>query len=181
MVASQTSRNIGIWHLIAGIVVAVLGVYVWFNPEVTLLGLALYLGIAFIVVGAGYFMLSFAGHSGWYLAVGILDMLVGVVFVSNLGLTAASLPVIMALWFMAVGVMQIVASFGLRREGLSWGWSLLAGILGVLFAFLILAYPVIGAVTVTALVGAYFFMYGMIEIGEYIANRRLVPAETGVF
>lgn len=49
----------GIWHLIAGIVIAVLGVYVWFNPAATLLGLALYLGIIFIVVGAGYFMLSF--------------------------------------------------------------------------------------------------------------------------
>ena len=165
MAASKTQPNMGIWHLIAGIVIAVLGVYVWFNPAATLLGLALYLGIIFIVVGAGYFMLSFSNRSG---------------FVGNLGLTAATLPIVLALWFLAIGVMQIVASFSLRREGYSWGWSLLAGVLGVLFAFLILAYPAVGAVTITALVGAYFFMYGVIEIGEYVSNRRLMPAEADI-
>lgn len=180
MAASKIQPNMGIWHLIAGIVIAVLGVYVWFNPAATLLGLALYLGIIFIVVGAGYFMLSFSNRSGWYLTVGILDMLVGVIFVGNLGLTAATLPIVLALWFLAIGVMQIVESFSLRREGYSWGWSLLAGVLGVLFAFLILAYPAIGAVTITALVGAYFFMYGVIEIGEYVSNRRLMPAEADI-
>jgi len=107
-------------------------------------------------------------------------MLVGVIFVGNLGLTAATLPIVLALWFLAIGVMQIVASFSLRREGYSWGWSLLAGVLGVLFAFLILAYPAVGAVTITALVGAYFFMYGVIEIGEYVSNRRLMPAEADI-
>ena len=99
MAASKIQPNMGIWHLIAGIVIAVLGVYVWFNPAATLLGLALYLGIIFIVVGAGYFMLSFSNRSGWYLTVGILDMLVGVIFVGNLGLTAATLPIVLALWF----------------------------------------------------------------------------------
>lgn len=121
MAASKIQPNMGIWHLIAGIVIAVLGVYVWFNPAATLLGLALYLGIIFIVVGAGYFMLSFSNRSGWYLTVGILDMLVGVIFVGNLGLTAATLPIVLALWFLAIGVMQIVASFSLRREGYSVG------------------------------------------------------------
>ena len=177
MAATKTQPNVGVWHLIAGIIIAVLGIYVWFNPAAALLGLALYLGIIFIVVGAGYFMLSFSNRSGWYLTVGILDMLFGVIFVGNLGLTAVTLSIMLALWFLAVGVIQLVASFNLRRDGYSWGWSLLAGILGVLFAFLILAYPAIGAVTITALVGAYFFMYGIIEIGEYVANRRLMPAE----
>ena len=50
----------------------------------------------------------------------------------------------------------------------------------MLFAFLILAYPAVGAVTITALVGAYFFMYGVIEIGEYVSNRRLMPAEADI-
>ena len=40
MAASKIQPNMGIWHLIAGIVIAVLGVYVWFNPAATLLGLS---------------------------------------------------------------------------------------------------------------------------------------------
>ena len=62
---------VGIWHLIAGIIMAVLGIYVWFNPVVSLVALALYLGIAFIVVGAGYLAVSFSFQSGWYLLVGL--------------------------------------------------------------------------------------------------------------
>ncbi len=161
-----------IWHLIGGIIMALLGIYIWFNPAVSLMALALYLGIVFIVVGAAYFMASFSFRSGWYLVVGILDILVGVVFVANLGVSAVSLPIIFALWCMAVGVVQIVTAFQFKNTGLPWYWSLIAGILGVLFAFWILAYPALGVYTLTALMGAYILLYGMVEIIEYFSHRR---------
>ena len=168
MVTTEKVQKLSVWHLIAGIIMAALGIFVWFNPMASLVAMALYLGIVFIVVGAGYFMASFAYRSGWYL-------LVGVIFVANLGVTAASLPIIFALWCLAVGAVQIVSAFQLRNSGVSWGWTLTAGILGVLFAFLILAYPAIGTITLTALMGAYILMYGIIEIVEYSTNQRLLP------
>ena len=49
-----------------------------------------------------------------------------------LGMTlVVLLPIVLALWFLAIGVMQIVASFSLRREGYSWGWSLLGVVWGL--------------------------------------------------
>lgn len=169
-----TARNVSVWHLVAGIIMAILGVYVWFNPVVTLVALALYLGIVFIVVGAGYLTISFSYQSGWYMLVGALDILVGVIFVGNLGVTAVSLPIIFAIWCLAVGVIQIVTAFQFKNDGFPWGWTLGAGILGVLFGFLILAYPAVGTVTITALMGAYILLYGIIEIVEYFTNRRLI-------
>lgn len=169
----STSLNGSKWHLLAGIVMALLGIYVWFNPVASLVGLALYLGICFIIVGAAYLTVSFSFQSGWYLLVGILDILVGIIMVANLGITAASLPVIFALWCLAVGVIQLTASFRLKKEGLSWSWSLAAGILGILFAFLILGNPLVGAMTITTLMGLYILLYGLIEIGEYFMIRRL--------
>jgi len=160
------------WHLAGGVIMALLGIYIWFNPAVSLMALALYLGIVFIVVGAGYFMASFSFRSGWYLAVGILDILVGVVFVSNLGVSAVSLPIIFALWCMAVGVVQIVTAFQFKNTNFPWYWSLIAGILGVLFAFLILAYPALGVYTITTLMGAYILLYGVVEIIEYFSHRK---------
>lgn len=175
---SNNNRHLGIWHLVAGILMAVLGVYVWFNPAVSLLALALYLGIVFIVVGAGYVAASFSFESGWYLLVGILDIFVGVIFVANLGVTAISLPIIFALWCLAVGVIQVVSAFRLRGEGYNWLYPLTAGVLGILFAFLILAYPAVGTITITALMGAYIVMYGIVEIVEYTSNRKLEAART---
>lgn len=168
----RPERNVSIWHLIAGILMAVLGVYVWFNPEVTLVALALYLGVVFIAVGVGYFIASFSFDSGWYMVVGLLDILVGVIFVANLGLTAASMPIIFALWCLAVGVIQLVVAYKFKKAGMSWGWTLTSGVLGIIFAFLILTYPALGVITITALMGAYILLYGVLEIAEYTTNNR---------
>lgn len=182
MADTQTSQNItirtykarpvGIWHLFAGIIMAILGVYVWFNPVATMVALALYLGIIFIIIGAGYVAASFSNESGWDMFVGVLDMLVGVIFVGNLGVTAASLPIIFALWCLAVGVIQLVVAYKFKKAGMNWGWTLTSGILGVIFAFLILTYPALGVITITALMGAYILLYGVLEIAEYTTNNR---------
>lgn len=163
----------GFWHLAAGIIMVLLGFYIWFNPQVTLVALALYLGIAFILIGGGYFMASFSYQSGWYLVVGILDILVGAILFSNIGVTAASLPIIFAVWCLAVGVIQIVAAFEFKKMGVQWPWLMTTGFLGIIFAFLILAYPAIGAVAITVLMGAYVFLYGVVQITEYVMNKRL--------
>ena len=55
---SKTSGRLGSWHIVAGAIMTALGVYVWFNPAISLLALALYLGVAFILVGCGYLLYS---------------------------------------------------------------------------------------------------------------------------
>ena len=158
--STTSNQGIGIWHLIAGIIMTLLGVYVWFNP--------------FIIVGAGYIAFSFSFQSGWYLLVGLLDIFVGIIFVSNLGVTAETLPIIFAVWCLAVGIIQLANAWELRKIGLNWGWCATAGALGVVFAFLILAFPVLGALTITAIMGAYIVLYGLVEIGEYYFLRRVM-------
>lgn len=171
---TEIKKTAGIWHLIAGILMAVLGVFIWMNPAATLMALALYIGIVFIIVGAGYFAASFSFRSGWYLLVGLLDILVGIIFVSNLGVSAASLPIIFAVWCLAVGAVQVASAFQLRSAGFPWSWTLGAGILGILFGFLILAYPALGALTITALMGAYVALYGIVEIIEFYFTRKFL-------
>lgn len=167
------SERIGLWHLVAGVIMVLLGIYVWFNPMTSLLALALYLGVAFIVLGIGYVLASFSFESGWYLAVGVLDLLVGVVFVTNLGVTAETLPIIFALWCLAVGAIQVVGSYYLHKNGFKWVGALVAGIIGVIFAFLVLSYPVLGAIAITTLMGAYILLYGVVEIFEYSFLKKL--------
>lgn len=170
---SKTSGRLGSWHIVAGAIMTALGVYVWFNPAISLLALALYLGVAFILVGCGYLLYSSESPSIKYLLLALLDIFVGTIFVINLGVTAASLPIIFALWCLAVGIVQIAASYQLHRLRLPWSWSLGSGVIGVLFSFLILAYPVVGEITITAFMGAYIFIYGIIEIWEYLTYKDL--------
>ena len=171
-VAIIQAQKPGFWHLLAGVIMVLLGVYMWFNPQITLMALALYLGIVFIIVGAGYFMASFSNDSGWYMLVGVLDVLVGVVFVANVGVTSISLPIIFALWCMAVGAIQLVTTYQFFKAGISWGWTLCFAVLGILFGFLILAYPFIGTLTIVALMGTYMMLFGILVIAEYVYSRR---------
>lgn len=168
--------KVGSWHLAAGVIMALLGLFIWFNPSATLVALALYLGIVFIVVGAGYVTVSFDNQSGWYFLVGLLDIFVGVIFVTNLGGTAAFMPIIFALWCLSVGIIQVSTSLKYKKHNQPWGWLMSVGILGIVFAFLILAYPMLGALTITALMGAYALLYGAIEIAEYFACRKQIVA-----
>ena len=171
------SRPVGIWHLFAGIIMAALGVYVWFNPVATMVALALYIGIIFIILGAGYIPASIRFDSGWDMFVGVLDILVGIIFVGNLGVSASSMPIIFALWCLAVGVIQLVVAYQFRKAQVSWGWTLTSGILGILFAFLILSYPAVGVITITALMGTYILLFGILEIAEYTTNNRSLVIE----
>lgn len=172
-VKTTTLQTPGFWHIFGGVVMILLGIYVVFNPVVSLIGLALYMGIAFIIVGAGYFMASFSVESGWYLMVGLLDLFVGIILVSNLGVTAATLPIIFALWCLAVGIIQLVVAYQNSRADLPWVWTMMTGVLGILFAFLILVYPAVGAITLTTLMGAYIILYGIFTMTDYYTSRQV--------
>ncbi|MDR1694073.1 MAG: DUF308 domain-containing protein [Lactobacillaceae bacterium] len=165
--------NAGGLFLAIGIIMVCLGVYVWFHPVDTLIALALYLGVVFVAAGALYLYIAFQHNSSWHLALGLLDLLVGVIFLSNLGVTAASLPIVFALWTLFVGVIQVGEAFYRKSVSYPWGWELAFGILGILFAFLIMAYPGIGAFTITMLMGSYIILYGLLGFIEYAALKKM--------
>ena len=171
--SEQTPCCAGIWHFLAGILMIVLGTYVWFIPFISLMALSLYIGIALIVVGAGYIGSSTSIESGWFMFVGAIDIIVGIILVSNLGVSAETLPIIFALWSIAVGTVQMVSSYHLSKNDLPWGWSLSLGLLGVFFGFMILQYPVLGAVTISTLLGLYIILYGIVEIIEYFYFKNI--------
>lgn len=160
-------RSTDIWSLLASILLVILGFYVWSHPAEGLLAIALYLGIALIVVGVGYFMQGDA-------LVGIIDALVGIIFVANLGLTAASLPIIFGLWCIIVGLSQLYTAYQVKMTYSLWFWPMLSGVLGVIFGILILAYPNFGFLTIPALMGTYLLLFGITGILEYAQGRKLI-------
>lgn len=160
-------KKISFWRIVIGAVMIILGLFILLNPLASLLALALYIGIAFIIAGIGYIVTSFSFQSGWELFVGILDMFIGIIFVTNLGVTAATLPIIFAIWCLATGIIQAVGAYKLHQLSLPWVWSFAMGIFGVLFSFLILAYPLIGILTISTIMALYVIAYGALSLMEY--------------
>ena len=160
------------WNLVAGIVMILFGGVVWFNPFETMVALAFYIGFIFVLVGGAYAMSSFASKSGWYLLVGVLDILIGIILMANLGISAMTLPIILALWCLTVGVIQFVGAFENKKQGYPWSWSLVMGSLGVLFGFLILIYPAVGMVAISTFLGLYAILFGIFQLIEYYVARK---------
>ena len=161
------------WILVIGILLMIIGVYAWFHPATALAGLALYLGFVLVLIGVGYLIAFFGNRlSGWYLVLGIIDIVVGVLFVSNLPTATAAIPFIFAIWVLVVGAIQIVHAIDIRNIfPRVWGWPLISGILGIIFALLIFYNPFAGTVAITVLLGLYLFSNGLLAVIEYFSGR----------
>ena len=165
-------KRCSIWHLIAGIIMLVLGIVVWANPAQSLLAIALYFGLIIFLLGCGYITFSLQQYSGWYMVIGLFDVFMGLIFMTNLGLTADTLPIFFALWILASGVIQIAGSWEIRKLGMPWGWSMLSGFIGVILAYYILNSEQFGEWALVLTAGTYLVVYGIISIAEYFYFRH---------
>lgn len=168
-----------IWLLIISLLLIVSGIYVFFNPFSALLTSALFVGIILIFIGSGY-ILSFAqGDSYAILALGVLDILVGILFLTNLSLSALTLPVILAFWIMANSVVQLAMSFELKNDPdfPTKPW-VIGSCLGLILSILIFTYPVIGTLAITILVGFYLIGYGLFELHRFVkCSKKSISKE----
>lgn len=177
---SKAPCCLGIWHLLAGVLMIILGIYVWFNPLVSLIALSLYIGAALIIIGGGYVASSLSIESGWYMFVGLIDIIIGIILVANIGLTASSLPVVFGLWCLVVGSVQLASSYHLMQRRQTWGWSMAFGLLGLCFGFLVLYFPTIGMVTISTILGLYIILYGILEMAQYFYFRHFIQSEKNI-
>ena len=118
-----------------------------------------------VAIVAGIRMRSSLAHWGWVVVQGAVSVLAGVVALVWPGVTALSLLVIIGVWAIALGVAEIVEAFTARRRGSpAWGWTLAAGVLGVLFGIALVLQPAAGILALLWLVGTFALVVGVVLI-----------------
>lgn len=142
---SKTERN---WQLIvAGILFIVFGLVCAFFPGLTLASIAFMVGAAFVVSGVVNIATfirdkELLGFSGWLLAYGILDVLIGAMFVIHPFAFAAVLPWVIGAFVLVFGIYEIIVASPIKKAGLPlWGWMLVSGILSVLIGIMFFYMP----------------------------------------
>ena len=162
-------ENKNISSFLIGILMTLMGVYVWFHPLDILVVAAMYLGIVFIIAGVVYiinFLRNTRNHR--YLVYGILNAILGFVLVGNSSIIAISLLVILALWILFSSILQISAAIDLKYITNSfWIYPLISAIFGIIFSLIILFHPKAGMLTIAIIIGTYMVMYGLVNIAEY--------------
>jgi uncharacterized membrane protein HdeD (DUF308 family) len=97
---------------------------------------------------------------GWYLALGVILILVGIYAIYSEGLATLAAVFAFGVVLLIAGVAQIVGAFMARGAG-HVILLLLVGILDIIVGFALLQHPTIGALAITLLLAALFLFGGI--------------------
>ncbi len=154
------------WWAIAirGLLGVILGIVAFALPAITL-ALLVALFAAWLVVDGIFALIAGARSRSWLvMAEGVVGLVIGIVTVLFPAITALALLLLAAGWAIVTGILEIVASVGLRRVIHNEFWLGLAGVASIVFGILLVANPRAGLLVLTWLVGAYAFVWGVIQL-----------------
>jgi uncharacterized membrane protein HdeD (DUF308 family) len=155
--------------LLRGIVSALFGLAALLMPGLTLLTLVLVFGIYAIVDGVAAVFSSFNSRNTddrWWIGLleGIVSIIAGIAALIIPGIATLTLLIVIAVWAVLTGIMQIVAAIRLRREIDNEFWLGLSGVLSLIFGIYVFLFPGAGALAVAWLIGVYAIMFGIFFI-----------------
>lgn len=126
-----------IWLALAGVLLIVLGVLCLCNTDATLFTTAWVLGLVVLLSGISRLVFAidtqgFLPNSGSRVLSGVLEIVIGIIFLCNVPFLTAALPVIFVIWILIEGIIIAVQSFDYKQVGFSWWWViLLLGVAGI--------------------------------------------------
>lgn len=145
--ASQAKKEKN-WSLIVpGVLLIFFGALCAFYPGITLLSVTFVAGAGFIFAGIVN-IVSYVrerktmGLSGWYVAYGILDILVGLMLVIHPFATAYVIPWLIGSFIVAYSIVEIASIISLRKQlGSVWGLGLVSAILSLIVGVCFFVFP----------------------------------------
>ncbi|MFV0413704.1 MAG: HdeD family acid-resistance protein [Oscillospiraceae bacterium] len=155
-------------ELIVGILFILGGIFTFANPAGALASLVFVFSILLAVRGIADISRYFRVKKFWgtsitlSLIVGILDIVLGIFLLFNLGAGVVALSILFPVWFMIDCIINL-AHLDLVKaysKGLFW-FTLIVNIIGIVIAVLMMAQPVTAAFTLAAFIALYLLVLGL--------------------
>ena len=158
----------GSWwlFLILGVLWILFGMFVLSYNVGSLLALAIFAGVTFIMTGINQILSFGRVEGGWrwlFLVGGVLSILAGIIAFVWPGRTLLVISVVLAWFLVFKGIVDIIAAFS--NHGRPWWWvTLILGILELLLGIWAAGYPGRSLIVFVNLVGIYAIFYGFTEL-----------------
>jgi uncharacterized membrane protein HdeD (DUF308 family) len=172
------------WYLplITGIIFVLVGIWVLRTPLGSYVTLALLFSLTFLVTGLIEIIYAIVNRKsidswGWSLAGGIIDFLIGMLLISQPEISIAFLPIYIGFGILFRSAVAIGWAIELKKlKVLDWGNLLGIGILGSIFAFIILWNPLFAGMTLVIYTGIAFLLVGLFQIYHALRLRKIKKA-----
>ena len=116
--SNDVSGGTRVLYALLGVLSLIIGLYAVRHVLITLLALALLLGIFWIVNGTVELFTALSGRQaqgrGWAAFMGILSIASGIIVLAYPGISLLVLAVVLSVWLLVFGVMQITLAFRIR-------------------------------------------------------------------
>lgn len=180
---ADVAKGAWIWAIVRGTLAIIFGIVAMVSPITTAIVLATVIGVFAIIDGIIDIIdaIRHRGTGGVALRVflGVISLLFGLIILVWPGKTIGFLVFLIAIWSIAIGLLQIFANVGIRKEAPgAWIWGVIAGALGVIFGILVLFNLGIGLVTLIWMLGIWAIVFGVALIVLGFQVRKAAKAVT---
>jgi uncharacterized membrane protein HdeD (DUF308 family) len=164
------------WTLASGIVLVLAGLLSLAAPLATVAYIAIFLGWVLLIAGIAGIVMGIRTRSRHQRSIdllyGIASALIGIVLLDRPLIGAIGIVYALAIWLAVRGVVELVAA-SRTAPGRVRSLLILAGVLNLLFAILLIVFPLIGAQLFGLLVAISFLVGGIVTIIAALQLRRL--------
>lgn len=166
----DSKQAIRYWWLpmLIGAVLFLLGVLTFVFPSQSYLGMALIFGWVMLLSGIMEVLLTtsnshFVTGRGWLITGGVIQIVLGVILIFNVGLSASTLPIFLGFWLLFRGFSTIGLGGDMHSMSIPGsGWTIFSGALLVLAALWVLFQPLVfGTIAVITWVGVSLIFAGV--------------------
>lgn len=178
---TNLTRN---WWLVVfrGVLAILFGLTAFLWPGLTFLALVLMFGIYAIADGVfamltGVMSSKYSPRWWVFLLEGVVSLAAGVIAILRPGLAGFVLIVVIAIWAILTGILEIAAAVRLRRE-ITNEWMLaFAGFVSIVLGVLLFFQPATGGLVITLMIGAYALIFGimLVILGFRLRKFDTVP------
>jgi uncharacterized membrane protein HdeD (DUF308 family) len=116
--AADESGGMRVWNVILGLLGIVIGLYAVRHIIVSVVALALLIGIYWVAYGISQLYTSIANRElpnrGWMGFIGALSVIAGIIVIAWPGPSLVTLAIVLGIWLIIYGIMEIALAFRAR-------------------------------------------------------------------
>jgi uncharacterized membrane protein HdeD (DUF308 family) len=171
------AKKVWIFAIIRGVLAIIFGLIALLAPIATAVVLAVVIG-AYAIVDGVFHIIEAIRHRGsssmvLRIVLGAVSILFGILVLVWPGISLAILVILVAIWAIIIGVLQIMSSVRHRAVPHSgWVWGIIGGALSLLFGILVLIRPGAGLVSIIWIIGIWAIVWGITLIVLGVQLRK---------